>query len=64
MKDPIVEEVRRARMEHTRECNSDLALILEDVRAIQARCGHKVVRLPAKKLTPATNPKAASGWRD
>ncbi len=62
MKDPIVEEVRRARMEHTRECNSDLALILEDVRAIQARCGHKVVRLSPKKLTPAAKSNTVSDW--
>ncbi len=52
MKDPIVEEVRKHRMEHTRKFNGDLAAICEDLRAIQRTSGHKVVRLPAKKLEP------------
>ena len=61
MTDPIVEEVRRYRMEHTRKCKSDLALICKDLRAIQARCGHRVVRLSPKRLQPTTEPKAISG---
>jgi hypothetical protein len=53
MKDPIVEEVRRHRMEHTREFGGDLKSICEDLRSLQKRCGHKVVRLPSRKLEPA-----------
>ena len=61
MSDPIVDEVRRFRMEHTRKCNSDLALICKDARRIQARCGHKVVRFPPRKLQPTTESNATSG---
>ena len=52
MRDPIVAEVRRHRMEHTRKFHGDLAAICEDLRAIQRAAGHKVVRLPPKKLEP------------
>jgi hypothetical protein len=50
MTDPIVKKVREARMEHTRKCDYDLAAICEDMRAIQAECGHKVVRRPPKRI--------------
>ena len=60
MTDPIVNEVRQFRMEHTRKCNSDLAAIFRDVRVIQARCGHKVVRLPPKRLQSTTESNATS----
>jgi hypothetical protein len=60
MTDPIVDEVRRFRMEHTRKCNSDLDLICKDIREIQARCGHKVVRLPPKRLHPKRASNATS----
>ena len=55
MTDPVIEEVRRVRMEHTRKCRSDLDLICKDLRRIQARCGHKVVRLtPKRRSGPPT----------
>ncbi len=50
MNDPIVEEVRRVRMEHTKKFHGNLAAICEDLRAIQATCGHKVVRLPSRPV--------------
>ncbi len=50
MKDPIVEEVRKHRMEHTQECKGDLAAICDDLRAVQQASGHKIVRLPARRL--------------
>jgi len=53
MKDPIVEEVRAHRMEHTRKFRGDLTAICEDLRAIQKASRHKVVRLPAKRLPRA-----------
>ncbi len=53
MKDPIVEEVRAHRMEHTRKFRGDLAAICEDLRAIQKESGHKLVHLPAKRLPRA-----------
>ena len=45
MKDPIVEEVRKHRMEHTDKFQGDLSAICEDLRAIQIASGHKIVRL-------------------
>ena len=50
MRDPIVEEVRKHRMEHTRKFHGDLAAICEDLRAVQQASGNKVVRLAARKL--------------
>jgi hypothetical protein len=53
MKDPIVAEVRKHRMEHTRKFGGDLKLICADLRAVQAASGHEVVRLSAGKLKPS-----------
>jgi hypothetical protein len=50
MIDPIVEEVRHWRMEHTRKFCGDLNLIYEDVRRIQESSGCEVVRRPPKLL--------------
>ena len=52
MKDPIVEEIRKYRMEHTRKFNFDLEAICKDLRSTQKTSGHKVVRLAAKKIDP------------
>jgi hypothetical protein len=54
MKDPIVEEVRKYRMEHTRRFGGDLSAICDDLRAIQNASGHEVVRLTPRKLEPTT----------
>ena len=43
MIDPIVAEVRRFRLEHTRKFGGDLKLICEDLRRIQRESGCKVV---------------------
>jgi len=53
MKDPIVEEVRKHRMEHTRRFRGDLAAICDDLRSIQITSGHKIVRHVQKKRQPA-----------
>ncbi len=50
MTDPIVEEVRRHRMEHTRKFGGDLNLIYEDLRRIQRESGCRVVRRPPNLL--------------
>jgi len=64
MNDPIVEEVRRHRMEHTRKFGGDLKLICEDLRRIQRESGCQVVRRPPKLLPPIKGsqggPRAAS----
>jgi hypothetical protein len=52
MKDPIVEEVRRHRMEHTRKFGGDLNRIYEDLRRIQQESGCKVVSRPPKLIAP------------
>ena len=49
MKDPIVEEVRKHRMEHTQKLRGDLSAICADLRAIQIASGHKIVRLAPNK---------------
>lgn len=51
MKDPIVEEVRRYRHEHERQCGYDLDTILADIRRHQSRHPFRVVRLKAKRTT-------------
>ncbi len=53
MKDPIVEEVRSYRMEHTRKFGGDLDRICEDLRRIQRESGCEVVRRPPKLLSEA-----------
>jgi len=50
MRDPIVEEVRKHRMEHTRQFRGDLSAICADLRCVQSASGHKVVRLAPRKL--------------
>ena len=51
MKDPIVEEVRKHRMEHTRQFGGDLDAICADLRAKQAASGRVVVRLPPRLIS-------------
>jgi hypothetical protein len=52
MNDPIVEEVRRHRLEHTRKFGGDLKLICEDLHRIQRSADYQVVRRPPKLLAP------------
>lgn len=52
MKDPIVEEVRKYRKEHTRKFHGELSKICADLRRIQETAGHVIVRLAPRKLTP------------
>lgn len=59
MKDPIVEEVRRARMEHTQKFHGDLAAIFEDLRAMQKASGLKFVRRPPRRRMPAESVSSA-----
>ena len=52
MKDPIVAEVRQYRMEHTQRFNSDLALICEDLRKLEAGLGDRLVSPQPRRLRP------------
>jgi len=54
MKNPIVEEVRKARQDHAREFNHDLSAICRDLKRIERECGFKIVSLPPKLLTKAS----------
>jgi hypothetical protein len=54
MKDPIVAEVRKHRMQHTRKFNYDLLAICADLQSLQKKSGHKIVRLASRKLVPGT----------
>lgn len=66
MNDPIVDEVRKHRMEHTLKFGGDLTAICADLHSIQEASGHEIVRLPPKRLEPsrvaggARNPRARS----
>lgn len=52
MKDPIVAEVRRHRMEHTKRFHSDLALICADLRKREADLGDRLVSPQPRRLRP------------
>ena len=52
MKDPIVDEVRKFRIEHTRQFNSDLHQICEDLRKFESTLGDRVVRLEPRRTQP------------
>ena len=52
MKDPFVDEVRKSRMEHTKQFNSDLHMICEDLRRFESSLGDRVVTLEPRKLQP------------
>nr|VFJ55477.1 MAG: hypothetical protein BECKDK2373C_GA0170839_10492 [Candidatus Kentron sp. DK]VFJ57825.1 MAG: hypothetical protein BECKDK2373B_GA0170837_106836 [Candidatus Kentron sp. DK] len=54
MKDPIVEEVRRYRMEHTRRFGFDLHRICEDLRRLEKDLGDRVVELQPRRLESGT----------
>ncbi|MBM4032532.1 MAG: hypothetical protein FJ291_12205 [Planctomycetes bacterium] len=60
MKDPIVEEVRKRRMEHTARFHGDLDAICDDFLRIEQTLGDRVVRLPAVRLKPKKQPTASS----
>ncbi len=55
MKDYIVEEVRNHRMEHTKKFNGNIASICEDLREVQKKSGHKIIRLEPKRLDSSVN---------
>ncbi len=51
MKDPLVNEVRQFRHEHTHRFHGNLAAICEDLRDIQRTCGQPVVTFPPKRVS-------------
>ena len=55
MKDPIVEEIRKYRMEHTQRFGGDLHRICEDLRKKDQTMKNRLVRLSPRKLSDCTN---------
>jgi len=59
MKDPYVEEVRKHRMEHTRQFDGDLRRICEDLRGFEATLGDRVVTPEPKRKRAARRGRAS-----
>ena len=55
MNDPIVQEVRKNRMEHTLRFAGNLDAICSDLRLLQSNAGMTVVRLRPKKIEPSAS---------
>ncbi|NKC12459.1 MAG: hypothetical protein GKR94_09715 [Gammaproteobacteria bacterium] len=55
MNDPIVEEIRKAREDHSAKFNHDLAAICANLKMIEKDCGNDVVSLPPRVLTKASS---------
>ena len=51
MKDPIIEEVRKAREEHAKDFNHDLTAICNDLKKIEKKYSKRLVLLKPKLLT-------------
>jgi hypothetical protein len=49
-RDPIIEEVRRAREEYVASFNYDLDAVVRDLKEREGKSGHKVVSLQPKRL--------------
>jgi hypothetical protein len=50
VKDPIVEEVRRARDAHAKQFNYDLDAICEDLKKREEASGRPTVSLPPRRI--------------
>ena len=61
MKDPIVEEVRKARQDHARKFNHDLTAICDDLKKIEKECVKRLISLPPKLLTKASSRTQTAG---
>ena len=54
MKDPIVEEVRRAREQYAAKHEYDVHAIAQDARRTQGKRGRKIIRGPKQKVARAS----------
>jgi hypothetical protein len=50
MIDPIVNEVRKHRAEHTQRFRGNLSAICDDLRKFQKACGRRIVRLRTRRI--------------
>ena len=60
MRDPIVEEVRKAREAHAEEFGHNLAAICRDLKRIERECGHEIVSFPPRLLAKPSRPERSS----
>ncbi len=51
--DPIVDEIRRIRQEHTDKFNGDLHAICEDIRRQERESGREYVSYPPRRIKSA-----------
>jgi len=56
MKDPYIDEVRRFRMEHTKQFHSDLHLIGEDLRRFESSLGDRMITPEPRRIQPTKKP--------
>lgn len=56
MKDPIIEEIRRNRDEHSKRFDYDLDAICKDFKVHQAQVGNRLVRLKPRALADKKQP--------
>ena len=50
-KDPIVEEIRKIREEHSAKFNHDLRAIYKDLKEQERTSGRRYMKYPAKRTT-------------
>jgi hypothetical protein len=62
-KDPIVDDVRRARLEIEKECEDDFALIYAHALEVQKNAGAKLVSRPAPMTMPEID-RETTGYRN
>jgi len=55
MKDPIIEEIYRAREAHSKQFNYDLDAICEDMRKREIEAGYPTVSLGTKRVARGKN---------
>ena len=48
--DPIVDEIRRIRQQHTDQFNSDLHAICDDIRRLERESGREYVCYPPRRI--------------
>jgi len=63
MKDPIVEEVRQIRDDHSKRFSYDLDAICEDYKTHQALVGERLVRLQPRAANNRLQPTGQSAAR-
>jgi intein/homing endonuclease len=54
LRDPIVEEVRKARNEHAAKFNNNIDEIVKDIQGRQKKYGSRLVRRPPRMKLRAT----------